>query len=302
MKKIKSIVTGGAGFIGSNLVDRLVKEGHKIIVLDNFVSGKKGNLSHHLKKDVEIINLDISNTKKLDKYFKDVSYVFHLAGLAEIVPSIKNPKKYFINNVLGTLNMLEAAKKVKIKKFIYAASSSCYGSPKKIPTSENEKIDTQHPYAFTKFLGEEAVIKYADFFKMPNISCRFFNVYGPRLNTTSQYAAVFGNFLTQKKKMKPLTIIGNGNQTRDFIHVDDLTNAFIKLARSNLKNKIYNLGSGKETSINKIADIIGGKKIFIPKRPGDPNRSCANISKIKKDIEWKPGISIIEGIERLFQS
>ena len=180
MKKIKSIVTGGAGFIGSNLVDRLVKEGHKIIVLDNFVSGKRSNLSHHLKKDVEIINLDISNAKRLDKYFKDVSYVFHLAGLAEIVPSIKNPKKYFINNVLGTLNILEAAKKSKVKKFIYAASSSCYGSPKRIPTSETDKIDTEHPYAFTKFLGEEAVIKYAKFFKMPNISCRFFNVYGPR--------------------------------------------------------------------------------------------------------------------------
>ena len=302
MKKIKSIVTGGAGFIGSNLVDRLVKEGHKVIVLDNFVSGKKSNLSHHLKKNVKIIRIDISNTKKLYKYFKDVSYVFHLAGLAEIVPSIKNPKKYFINNVLGTLNVLEAAKKVKVKKFIYAASSSCYGSPKKIPTSETDKINTQHPYAFTKYLGEEAAIKYAKFFNMPNISCRFFNVYGPRLNTTSQYAAVFGNFLTQKKKMKPLTIIGSGNQTRDFIHVDDLTNAFIKLARSNLKNRIYNLGSGKETSINKIANMIGGKKIFIPKRPGDPNRSCANISKIKKDIKWKPRISIIEGIERLFQS
>ena len=302
MKKIKSIVTGGAGFIGSNLVDRLVKEGHKVIVLDNFVSGKRSNLSHHLKKDVKIIRIDISNTKKLYKYFKDVSYVFHLAGLAEIVPSIKNPKKYFINNVLGTLNVLEAAKKVKVKKFIYAASSSCYGSPKKIPTSETDKINTQHPYAFTKYLGEEAAIKYAKFFNMPNISCRFFNVYGPRLNTTSQYAAVFGNFLTQKKKMKPLTIIGSGNQTRDFIHVDDLTNAFIKLARSNLKNRIYNLGSGKETSINKIANMIGGKKIFISKRPGDPNRSCANISKIKKDIKWKPRISIIEGIERLFQS
>ena len=302
MKIIKSIVTGGAGFIGSNLVDRLVKEGHKVIVLDNFVSGKKKNLSHHSKNNVKIIRLDISNNQKIDKYFKGVKYVFHLAGLAEIVPSIKNPKKYFINNVLGTLNVLEAAKKMRVKKFIYAASSSCYGSPKKIPTSETERIDTKHPYAFTKFLGEEAVINYAKFFKMPNISCRFFNVYGPRLSTTGQYGAVFSNFLTQKKKKRSLTIVGNGKQTRDFIHVEDLTSAFIKLARSNLKNKIYNLGSGKETSINKIADIIGGKKIFIPKRPGDPNRSCANISKIKKDITWKPRISIIEGIKRLFQS
>ena len=301
MKKIKSIVTGGAGFIGSNLVDRLVKEGHKVIVLDNFVTGKRTNLLNHLKKNVQIFKLDISNAKNLDKYFKGVSYVYHLAGLAEIVPSIKNPRKYFINNTLGTLNVLEAAKKVKVKKFIYAASSSCYGSPKKIPTSEIQKIDTKHPYAFTKFLGEEAVIKYADFFSMPNISCRFFNVYGPRLNTNGQYGAVFSNFLTQKKRGRPLTIVGNGKQTRDFIHVDDLTEAFIKLTKSNLKNKIYNLGSGKESSINKIASIIGGKKIFITKRPGDPNRSCANISKIKKDINWKPRISINYGIRKLFK-
>ena len=135
---------------------------------------------------------------------------------------------------------------------------------------------------------------------MPNISCRFFNVYGPRLNTRGQYGAVFGNFLTQKKNKKPLTVVGNGNQTRDFIHVNDLTNAFIKLIRSNLRNKIYNLGSGKETSINKIVSIIGGEKIFIPKRPSEPNRSCANISKIKKDINWKPNISIKEGVKKLF--
>ena len=301
MKKFKSIVTGGAGFIGSNLVDRLVEEGHKVIVIDNFVSGKKDNLSHHSKKNVKIIKSDISNNRKLYKHFKGVNYVFHLAGLAEIVPSIENTRKYFMNNTLGTLNILEAAKQVKIKKFIYAASSSCYGTPKKIPTRETDKIDTKHPYAFTKFLGEEAVIKYANFFRMPNISCRFFNVYGPRLNRTSQYGAVFSNFLTQKKRHKPLTIVGNGRQTRDFIHVDDLTNAFVILAKSNLKNKIYNLGSGKETSINKIASTIGGKKIFISKRPGDPNRSCANISKIKKDIRWQPKISINEGIMRLFK-
>ena len=302
MKKVRSLVTGGAGFIGSNLVDTLVKEGHKVIVIDNFISGKRSNLSQHQEKNVTIIKLDISKNKNLDKYFKKIDYVFHLAGLAEILPSIKNPKKYFINNTLGTLNVLEAAKKEKIKKFIYAASSSCYGAPKNIPTKETDKIDTKHPYAFTKFLGEESVIKYANFFKMPNISCRFFNVYGPKLNTKGQYGAVFGNFLLQKKKKTPLTIVGNGKQTRDFIYVDDLTTAFLKLAKSNLKNKIYNLGSGKETSINKIANLIGGKKIFIPKRAGEPNRSCANISKIKKDIKWKPQISINQGIKILFKN
>lgn len=301
MSKTKSLVTGGAGFIGSNLVDSLVKEGHEVIVIDNFISGRKSNLSQHKKKDVKIVKFDITKNKNLDKYFKKVDYVFHLAGLAEILPSLKNPKKYFINNTLGTLNVLEAAKKHKIKKFIYAASSSCYGNPKNIPTKETDKIDTKHPYAFTKFLGEESVIRYAHFFKMPNISCRFFNVYGPRLNTKGQYGAVFGNFLKQKKNKKPLSIVGNGKQTRDFIYVDDLTNAFLKLAKSKIKNEIYNLGSGKETSINQIANLIGGSKIFISKR-NEPNRSCANISKIKKDINWKPQISINEGIKRLFKN
>ncbi len=302
MKGSRSVVTGGAGFIGSNLVDHLVRIDHKVIVLDNFVSGKKANLAHHKKKDVKIIRVDISKSKNLDKYFKKVDYVFHLAGLAEIIPSIKNPKKYFNTNVLGTLKVVEAAKRAGVKKLIYAASSSCYGSPKNLPTSEKEKIDIKHPYGLTKFLGEQLVLKYATNFNMPNISFRFFNVYGPRLNMSGQYSAVFGNFLKQKKNNKPLTIVGDGKQTRDFIHVDDLTNAFIKVAKSRLVNKIYNLGSGKEISINKIANLFGGKKIFIPKRPREPKRSLANISKIKKDINWKPTITIQEGIKRLLKN
>ena len=302
MKGSRSVVTGGAGFIGSNLVDHLVRIDHKVIVLDNFVSGKKANLAHHKKKDVKIIRVDISKSKNLDKYFKKVDYVFHLAGLAEIIPSIKNPKKYFNTNVLGTLKVVEAAKRAGVKKLIYAASSSCYGSPKNLPTSEKEKIDIKHPYGLTKFLGEQLVLKYATNFNMPNISFRFFNVYGPRVNMSGQYSAVFGNFLKQKKNNKPLTIVGDGKQTRDFIHVDDLTNAFIKVAKSRLVNKIYNLGSGKEISINKIANLFGGKKIFIPKRPREPKRSLANISKIKKDINWKPTITIQEGIKKLLKN
>ena len=302
MKVIKSIITGGAGFIGSNLTDHLVKIGHKVIILDNFVSGKKANLSHHKKKNVKIVKIDIAKSKNLEKYLFGADYVFHLAGLAEIIPSIKNPKKYFINNVVGTLNVVEAAKKVKVKKLVYAASSSCYGTPKSFPTSEKDKIDLKHPYALTKFIGEELVMRYASIFSMPNISFRFFNVYGPRLNTSGQYSAVIGNFLSQTKNKKPLTIVGDGKQTRDFINVDDLINAFIQVIKSKLVNKIYNLGSGKRTSIVSIAKIFGGEKKFIPFRLGEPKNSLANISKIRKDIGWRPQISIEEGIKKLLSS
>ena len=302
MRNFKSLITGGAGFIGSNLTDHLVKAGHKVTILDNFVSGKRSNLSHHSKQNIKIIKIDISKSKNLNKYFKNIDYVFHLEGLAEIIPSIKNPKKYFINNVLGTLNVIEAAKKTKIKKLIYAASSSCYGTPKNFPTSEKSKIDLKHPYALTKYMGEELVMNYASIFNMPNISFRFFNVYGPRLNLSGQYSAVMGNFLFQRKNKKPLTVVGDGKQTRDFIHVDDLANAFLKAIKSKSVNKIYNLGSGKRTSINTIAGIFGGKKKFIAKRPGEPKSSLADISKIKKEIKWKPNISIKAGIKKLLEN
>ena len=302
MKRLKSVITGGAGFIGSNLANHLVKIGHKVIILDNFVSGKRSNLEHLKKKDVKIIKIDVSKNKNLNKYLKGADYIFHLAAFAQIMPSIKNPKKYFKNNVIGTLNVLEAAKSKKIKKLIYAASSSCYGASKKIPTSEKDKIELNNPYAATKFLGEELVMKYASIFKMPNISFRFFNVYGPKINISGPYSAVIGNFLFQKKNNKPLTIVGNGQQTRDFIHIDDLVSAFLKAIKSKKVNKIYNLGSGKRTSINTIAKIIGGKKKFIPPRPGETKHSLANISKLKKEIKWKPKTSINTGIKKLLSN
>ena len=296
---MKSIVTGGAGFIGSNLVDQLVHEGHKVIVLDNFSTGKRSNLSHHTKKKVKIIKIDISGNKRLDKYFKGVSYVFHLAGLASLMQSIKNPDKYFSSNVIGTFNVIKAAKKANIKKFIYAASASCYGTPDKFPTSEKANIRLMNPYAFTKWQAEEIIMHWAKVYNFPAISLRLFNVYGRRLNTSGAYRTVFSIFLEQKVTNKALTIVGNGEQTRDFIHVKDLVRAILKAASSKKIGKIYNIGGGKEIKVNKIAKLIGGKKIYIPKRPSETKRSLADITKVKRDLNWQPKITIEEGIKDL---
>tara|TARA_B100000686_G_scaffold215573_1_gene222494 strand:- start:315 stop:1304 length:990 start_codon:yes stop_codon:yes gene_type:complete len=298
---IKSLVTGGAGFIGSNLVDQLVKKKHKVIVLDNFSTGKRSNLAHQRKKNVKIIKVDISNNKNIDKYFKGVNYVFHLAGIADMMPSIKNPEIYFKSNVVGTFNVIQAAKKANIKKFIYAASASCYGTPEKFPIKENAKINLMYPYAFTKWQAEELIMHWAKIYNFPAISFRFFNAYGPRSKSSGAYGAVFGVFLAQKLADKPLTIIGNGNQTRDFIHVDDLARGIIKAAASKKVGKIYNIGSGKEIKVNKIAKLISDKKIHIPKRPGEAIRSLADISKIKKDLNWRPKIKIEEGVKSLLK-
>ena len=298
---MKSLVTGGAGFIGSNLVDYLVIKGHKVTVLDNFSTGRTINISHHSKQNVKIIKNDISDDKPLDKHFKDIDYVFHLAGLADIVPSIEKPDKYFKTNVIGTFNILEASKKAGIKKLVYAASASCYGFPEKFPTTENDKIKPMYPYAFTKWQAEELIMHWYKIYNFPCVSLRFFNTYGPRSRTSGAYGAVFGVFLAQKLAKKPLTIVGNGKQTRDFTHVNDLVRAILKAANSKKIGEIYNIGSGKETKVNKIAKLIGGKKIYIPKRPGEPDRSLADISKAKKELNWKPRITIEKGVADLLK-
>ena len=276
------IVTGGAGFIGSNLCHELVEQGHKVTIIDNLSTGIETNLKN-IKEKINLKKVDISKIQDLDEVsFKNVDWVFHLAGIADIVPSIQNPDKYFLSNVLGTLNVLEKSKKAKVKKFINAASASCYGIPDNFPTKETEKIKPEYPYALTKNIAEQLVMHWAKIYDMPNISLRFFNAYGPNSRTTGAYGAMFGVFLAQKMNNKPLTIVGDGKQTRDFIHVSDLVEATIKIAESDKNNEIYNLASGKETSVNFIAKIIGGKTIKIPKRPGEPDRSLADISKIKK--------------------
>jgi len=293
---MKSIITGGAGFIGSHLSEKLISLGHKVVVIDNFAVGKKTNIKN-IKGRIKVFNRDVRNYNSIKNLFKNVDYVFHLAALADIVPSIENPDDYYSTNVQGTYNVLKASVKNKVKRFIYSASSSCYGIPKKYPTPENEKILPEYPYALTKRMGEELVVHFAKVYKLNTTSLRFFNVYGPRARTSGTYGAVFGVFLAQKLAKKPFTIVGDGKQKRDFTYVSDIVDAIIKTSkRKNLKGEIYNVGSGKTVSINKIAKLLGGKKIFIPKRPGEPDVTFANIQKIKKEVNWKPKISIEKGV------
>ena len=222
--------------------------------------------------------------------------------MADIVPSINDPEAYFHANVVGTLNVLQASKKYKIKRFIYSASSSCYGIPAAYPTPEDTPMEPQYPYALTKRLGEELVIHWAKLYNLPALSLRFFNVYGPRSRTSGTYGAVFGVFLAQKLAQEPMTIVGDGNQTRDFTYVTDIASALMAALLSSKSAEIYNVGSGATISVNHISELIGGEIVYIPKRPGEPDCTFADISKINEELNWEPTISIERGVEMILEN
>jgi len=292
---MKTLVTGGAGFIGSHLAEHLLKNGHSVTILDNLSTGRAENIVH-FKKKIRFIKCDISYEKKIYKYFKNIDWVFHLAALADLIPSIQKPIDYFDSNVKGTINVLDASVKMNVKKFLFSASSSCYGIPKKYPTSENSEIDPKHPYALTKRIGEELVLHWKKVYKLDTVSLRLFNVYGARSRTSGTYGAMFGVFLKQKISGHPYTIVGNGKQKRDFTYVTDVVKAMIKAVETKTKENIFNVGSGKAVSINNIVKLLGGNSIYIKKRPGEPDVTFADIRKIKKSLKWKPLISIEEGV------
>ena len=296
------IITGGAGFIGSHLVDEMIKVKtiKKITILDNLLDGSKQNIKKALKSNkVKFYRKDIRNFNSIKTYFKKIDVVVHLAALSDVVPSIENPREYLETNFNGTLNVLECMKLNSVKRIIYAASASCYGIVKKIPTSENTKISLEYPYSFSKFHAEELIKHYNKIYDIKYISLRLFNVYGTRSRTNSSYGAVLGVFMKQKLEGYKLTVVGNGNQKRDFVYVKDVCNAFIKAIFSKQVNKIYNVGYGNSKSINYLAKLIGGKRVYIPRRPGEPDNTQANISKIKKELKWKPKISLEEGIKEV---
>jgi len=295
------LITGGAGFIGSHLIRELLKNRkNRITVIDNLSTGRKQNLNEYLKK-IKFFKVDLKSNK-IDKYFKNVDIVYHIAALADIVPSIVKPLEYFNSNVLGTQNLLNACVKHKIRKIVYTASSSCYGIPKYYPTNEKQSIETLYPYALTKKIAEDLVLHWGKVYNINVTSLRLFNVYGPKSRTSGTYGAVFGVFLKQKIANHPFTVVGDGSQKRDFTYVSDVVNALKLAGKYKKSNQIFNVGSGRTVSINKICGLLKGKKIYIPKRPGEPDITYADIRKIKKELKWKPKIKIEQGIKILLKN
>lgn len=301
MKKKYSLVTGCAGFIGSHMVDFLLKKKHVVFGIDNLNSGKIKNLKNaKINKNFLFIKGDLNkifDSKNIIKKIKKIDYVYHFAGHGELIPSIERPLEYFKNNAYNTVKLLDFVKNnYDVKKFVYAASSSCYGVVNG-RTNEEDKIKTEHPYAFSKYIGELACLHWAKVFKIPTVSIRIFNAYGPRSRTTNVYGAVIGVFLKQKLSNYPLTIVGDGLQKRDFLYISDLCEAFYLASKSKIKNDIFNLGFGKSKSVNYLSSLISKNRKFIPWRPGEPKFIEANISKITKTLGWKPKINLDRGMK-----
>ena len=295
------IVTGGAGFIGSHMVDRLLGAGRSVRVLDNFSNGSAKNLAHHKDNPkLEVITCDLADYAAVQGKFDGAERVFHLAALADIVPSIERPKEYFRSNVDGTFNSLEQATKAGVMRFLYAASSTCYGIPDQFPTPEGAPIRPMYPYALTKNLGEQLVMHWAQVYKLPTLTLRMFNVYGPRARTSGTYGAVFGVFLAQILADKPVTIVGDGEQTRDFTYVTDVVDAFLTAAGTSESGKVYNVGSNGTYSINRLVELLGAKSVVhIPKRPGEPDCTWADVSRIEREIGWRAKVSFEDGVRMM---
>ena len=293
---MKCIVTGAAGFIGSHLCERLIADGHEVVGFDNLFNGKISNLDS-IKDNARFLMIYGDIRHDFNNAITDgKDWVFHLSALADIVPSIENPEFYHDVNVNGTVKVLEASRHSKVKRFVYAASSSCYGLTYDYPTPESARCRPKYPYALTKYIGEEYVRHWEKVYKLPAISLRLFNVYGPRARTNGTYGAVFGTFLSQLANNKPLTIVGDGKQSRDFTFVTDVVDAFVKAAEFD-GTGVFNIGTGRAQSINHLCDLLGPATIeFIPDRPGEPRRTEANASMANMLLKWHPKVSFKEGV------
>jgi UDP-glucose 4-epimerase len=298
-KKEKVVVTGGAGFIGSHVAKKLIDAGYEVFIIDNMLAGKKENL--HPK--AIFFNLDIRNLKDIEPVFKDAKYVFHFAAIPSVQYSIENPQETNDVNIGGTLNVLTAAKNSGVKRVVYSASSSVYGDVKVLPITENESPKPKSPYALQKYVGELYCKMFSEIYGLETVCPRYFNVYGDGQPSTGAYASVIAKFLALKKENKPLTIVGDGNQTRDFVNVDDVADANLLAATSKKvgKGESINIGTGKKYSVKEITKIIGGPTASLPARI-EPKDSLADISLAKFLLDWEPKIDLEKGLKELLQN
>ena len=294
---MKSIVTGGAGFIGSHVVDKLIELGHEVIVIDNESSEVHAQFYHNDKATYH--KMDIADYPGTRHLYEGVDYVFHLAAESRIQPAINNPLLCVHTNVYGTAVVLQSAREAGVRKVIYSSTSSAYGLKNQIPLSEIMPDDCLNPYSVAKASGEKLCKMYNDLFGLKTISFRYFNVYGPREPLKGPYAPVVGLFLRQKKAGEPLTIVGDGEQRRDFTHVDDVVQANILMMEydGNMHGTVFNVGTGTNYSINELAAMISDNVKFIPPRPAESRETLADILKICLHINWSPSKSIVDYIK-----
>jgi UDP-glucose 4-epimerase len=281
------------------MVDLLLARDFKVRLIDNLVGGREQNIAQHKgNPDFVLERADIRDYEPGDALFQGADYVIHFAGIGDIVPSIERPTEYMSTNVLGTVRMLECARHVGVKQFVYAASSSCYGLAR-TPTREDHPIVPQYPYALSKYQGEQAAFHWHQVYKLPVNSIRIFNAYGTRSRTSGAYGAVFGVFLKQKLAGKPLTVVGDGTQTRDFLYVTDIAEAFLLAAETGKSGQVWNLGAGNPQPVNRLVELLAGPVVYIPKRPGEPDCTWADIAKIQLDLSWAQKVSFEEGVGRI---
>ena len=292
----KAVVTGGAGFVGSHITDQLIADGYEVAVIDNLSGGKRENVN----PKATLHELDVRDYGSILPVFHGAEYVFHLAALPRVQYSIDYPEETNSVNIGGTLSVLRAAHASGAKRLVYAASSSAYGNQQKLPLSEDMPAEPLSPYGLQKYVGELYAKVFADVYGLPTVSVRFFNVYGPRLDPEGAYALVIGRFLKQRAEGKPMTITGDGEQTRDFTHVSDIVRGTLAAATSAKvgKGEVINLGRGKRVSVNELAKLIGGPVEHIPPRI-EPKHTEADIRKAKELLDWEPAIPLEEGLSEL---
>jgi UDP-glucose 4-epimerase len=293
-----TLVTGGAGFIGSHLADALIAEGMRVRVLDNFIAGKHENVNPAAE---EIVG-DVRVIDSIRPAFRDVDCVFHMAALPRVMLSIEKPVETHLTNVVGTLNALIAARDAGVRRFIYSGSSSVYGDQKTLPLRESMTPNPLNPYALQKLAGEQYTRMFHRLFGLETLTLRYFNVYGPRMATDGAYVTVIGVFIREKMAGRPLTIEGDGTQTRDFTHVRDVARANLAAMDAAVADgRALNVGRGESLSVNEIAAIVGGPTLLLPRRPGDARDTLADLSATRATLNWTPEVATPDGVRELMR-